>query len=143
MKKNSYTNSQKLSFLFCFLVTTALGITTECYAQEQLHTKTISIVGPKDKEKRDSTFAAVTEASFEIALYSMNQGQRFSARRKIEEPKIGQEFRMITLFIADADGTDVYFKDAADFINYMDAHGYEMTSETKQRFRTDYVFKKK
>ncbi|HEY3406378.1 MAG TPA: hypothetical protein VGK59_23480 [Ohtaekwangia sp.] len=122
---------------------TTLFITTYSQAQETLYTKTISVSGPKNNEKKDSTFVAVTDGSFAISLNSLSNDTRFRAQRAVHRSKITEPFHWVTLILAHADGTDVYFKDAADFIQYMDVHGYVVESETKQRYSTDYVFRKK
>src|SRR5688572_30332903 len=87
--------------LVFLLLVLALSISNQGYGQEKLYTKLISITGPKENEKRDSTFAEVIEDPFAIALHSINQGEKYRAQRTIERPKPGQEFRMITLFLSD------------------------------------------
>jgi hypothetical protein len=142
MKK--YLLSLRTPFALIPLVVSMIFATgADSLAQEKLYTKTITISGPRDNEKRDSVFTTVTEATFEIGFHSLNQGQRYSAQTTLERPKLGQEFRQVKLYLANADGTDVFFKNADEFIAYMDARGYEKASETKQRFSVDYAFKKK
>lgn len=123
------------------LITVASMAGTDCIAQEKLYTKMITISGPRDNEKRDSVFTTVSDATFEIGFHSLSKG--YSAQKTIERPKPGQEFRQVKLYVANADGSDVFFKNAEEFIAYMNARGYEKTSETKQRFSVDYAFSKK
>jgi hypothetical protein len=135
--------SFRISVIMIAVGVTMITSAADCLAQEKLYTKTITISGPRDNEKRDSVFVTVNDATFEIGFHSLNQGQRYSAQKTLERPKPGQEFRQVKLYLANADGTDIFFKDAAEFIAYMDARGYEKTSETKQRFSVDYAFRKK
>jgi hypothetical protein len=142
MKKLLISSFKMLSIAFAvFVLTAASG--SDCFAQEKLYTKVITISGPRDNEKRDSVFTNVTDATFEIGFHSLNQGQKYSAQKTIERPKPGQEFRQVKLYLANSDGTDVFFKSAEEFITYMAARGYEKTGETTQRFSVDYVFTKK
>ena len=99
--------------------------------------------GPRNNEKRDSTFAEVQDANFAISLHSVNQRSFYSAQRAIHRSKITEEYRWITLYLATDKGASIAFKDAPEFIQYMDTHGCKFDSETKQRYSTDYVFSKK
>jgi hypothetical protein len=142
MTKSLFSSFTSLSIMLA-VTTLVLAAGTDSLAQEKLYTKTITISGPRDNEKRDSVFTNVNDVTFEIGFHSMNQGEKYSAQRTIERPKPGQEFRQVKLYLANADGTDVFFRNAEEFIAYMDARGYEKTSETKQRFSVDYAFTKK
>ncbi|HEY0652705.1 MAG TPA: hypothetical protein VGD65_06235 [Chryseosolibacter sp.] len=133
----------KLPSILFVVVAVSLISAAQCLAQEKLYTKTITISGPRDNEKRDSVFTTVTTPTFEIGFHSISQGTKYSAQKTIERPKVGQEFRQVKLYLANADGTDVFFKDADEFIAYMDARGYQKTTETKQRFSVEYIFSKK
>jgi pterin-4a-carbinolamine dehydratase len=133
----------RLSIAFCLVFFLLTGAATDVVAQSSIYTKIISISGPKNNEKRDSTFSEVKDATFTISLHSMNQGAQYSAQRAIHRSKITEEYKWITLYLATDKGDDIAFKDAADFMRYMEEHGYKLDSETKQRYSTDYVFSKK
>lgn len=139
MKKNPFTSAPVITLCLILICTLA----TPTQSQAQVYTKTISVSGAKNNEKRDSTFTEVKESPFSISLHSMSQGAYYSAQRAIHRSKITEEYKWITLYLADDKGGDVSFKDAAEFIKYMESHGYKLDSETKERFRTDYVFSKK
>lgn len=139
-------NKSQLSFsariIFCVIVMVSATVATGT-AQDKIYTKIISVSGPKNNEKRDSVFAEVKDATFTISLHPMNQGAYYSAQRAIHRSKITEEYKWITLYLATDKGASITFKDAAEFTQYMDAHGYKPDSETKQRYSTDYVFSKK
>lgn len=138
--KNPFLLSCK-TFAVVLMILIALATSKESVAQEKLYTKTITISGPKDNEKRDSVFTVVNDATFDIGFHSVKG--RYSAQRTLERPKVGQEFRQVKIYLANADGSDIFFKDADEFVAYMDSRGYAKTTETKQRFSVDYTFTKK
>lgn len=118
---------------------TLLSISAICQNKEQIRIKTFTTDGDKISEMVSS----VTSDYFEISLMSINKGAAFIGENDIERPKMGVPFHKISFDIVDKSGEIIKFKESTEFLNYMSSHGYSMVDQKKERFHTDYTFKKK
>ena len=123
-KKDTKTDSSRLASKEIFIKT---AITTENSSKKDLD----SII----------SYSSIHSNYFEVALYSMEHGG-YMAEKVTDESLVGEPFRMTLFVITDIKRNPIRFKSSTDFLNFMSEHDYNMVTEMKSKYRTDYTFKK-
>jgi hypothetical protein len=109
----------------------------------KIYAKIFTSIGTGDKAINKDSMTIVNSPYFEISITSVNNGEKYMATKQIEKPQVGKIFKSVTLNLVDSSGTVIYFKESTEFLNYMEARGYNMVDQEKQRFGSDYTFKKR
>lgn len=109
----------------------------EAKKNDDLFIKTLTVIG-KD---RNEAISKVNNAYFEVGLYSYTHDgiRSYGAQLETEKTTTSTKFTDVV----NPDGSELRFKNSMEFLNFMDARGYEMKSEDKKKYATEYVFQLK
>jgi hypothetical protein len=85
----------------------------------------------------------VNTAYFEMDLMSMSRDKTNIASKELVPVTNYDTYHGVSVKITDEKSAPIFFDTSTDFLNFMDAHGYEMKDQQKRRFGISYTFKKK
>ncbi|MBP9186820.1 MAG: hypothetical protein KBG11_06985 [Bacteroidia bacterium] len=90
----------------------------------------------------DSIFEFAND-SLELGLYSMKQWTTYIAFKEIEKNIALDNYKLIAMYLVDTSNTTIHFKDTAEFLNHMTKRGYQVKSQQKHKYYTNYTFAKR
>lgn len=110
----------------------------------KLYILTTTAVGTDENQVKTDSLSEITSEYFEVGLYLLSDGNKgYVATKKIEEPTSLENFRYVFFNVTDENGETQYFKSSTEFLNYMAERDYVMQAQEKDKYHTDYVFKKR
>jgi hypothetical protein len=105
----------------------------------------VKVSTSSSKGDKDSLFT-VTTNYFDIELHSTtkNDGSKYFTTKKnlIKKYVNDKNFTFKFMFVCNDDGSVKKFNTEIEFLDFMLKGGYEMVSSNKEKYHTDYVFKK-
>jgi hypothetical protein len=111
---------------------------------EPIYITTFTSFKKKDGEMGLKTeVSKVNTAYFEIDLKSMADHKRHQPTKDLEPLTSPETLHSVSISITNEKSDPIFFKSSMDFLNYMDAHGYEMKDQRKLKYGISYTFKKK
>ena len=120
---------------------------SSCQNESKIKIQKTSVKVIDGKTIKTTSDDYLTSDYFEISLeqYSDDKDNHkyFLARKVLEEPKSVGDFKMEFLTITDDNSENIQFSNSTEFLNFMSKNGYEMQSQEKYKYRTEYTFKKK
>ena len=107
-------------------------------AQQPLFIKTLTAIG----DKNSFVITKVESKYFDVKFSIMENGN-YTAGKTILEYTVKNPNKTILFIISNKIGDAVFFKSSSDFLNYMDARGYDLENQIPNKYGADYTFKKK
>ena len=107
-----------------------------------LYIKTTTSTDEGGKMVKSEKVAIFNSNYLEMAFGKVDDNTDYKANQLINtstEPTVKVTFLTIT----NEDGSDIWFKSSIEFLNFMSARGYGMVTQSKDRYNTNYTFKKK
>jgi hypothetical protein len=112
--------------------------------KEPIYLSTYTSFKREDGEMGMKTeLSKVTEEYFEIDLMAMGDKKTHQAQKDLEKLTSLETLHSVSIAITNEKSDPISFKSSTEFLNFMDAHGYEMKDQQKLKFGISYTFKKK
>ena len=135
---------QIITFLAIALVFgCSYGLDIKDDSSPKLRINKLKVTGEGPNRIMIDTNYDVKDQYFEIGLRVIRPNNGFAATKDLNKSKEGEPYHTESIMVLDSTGGIAVFKTSTDFLNYIDARGYRLITQSTDSNGTNYTFEKK